>query len=91
MKYWQNKFKLTLIMNGMQIHFYAADTQDTSIIAYGDAGESRKKFKIHYLSKQERYESWIKLGRSYFAIGFSSSLEDSQKLCRKEILKHTLN
>ena len=75
-------------MNGLQLHFYAAETQDTSIIAYGDAGESRKKFKIHYLNKQGRYESWVKLGRSYYVIGFADTLEDSQKLCRKEILKH---
>jgi len=63
------------------IYFYAAETKDNSIIAYGDTHQKKRKFKIAYNRKTEKYHVYKKVSGKYWQLCMAENLDDAKESC----------
>lgn len=63
----------------MQLHFYSAETKDTSIIAYANTHQKKRHFKISY--KKDVYCAFKKVCGKYQKLAESKNLEFAKNAC----------
>ncbi len=65
------------------LHFYAAERADTSIIAYADTMLKKRHYKITYLGPQDGYNAAVLRCGKYISLGSKETLERIKDICNK--------